>query len=380
MLAGSLPARPARPVADAPLAALADGEGLAKGWLLTLIAGAPLSVVAALPAGALAQEGPALCSAVVAALASEVELDRLRPDGDRAPLAASAGELAGAADPAAAMHAVGALRAALWSGVTDALSRPEPELVAALAARLALVCDVVAEAALTRTARPAPAVVDSAPPAAAPRPDAEPEPLPPAPATSPPAPQDPGPRLAPVPERPIEPAVPVRPPALTPRPAVPADVFPSATAAPEDRAEPWATAVIRRLGRLVADGGPCAILVVDVDDAGRLLSGDVRGDAAAALERAERALRHELRAGDAAVREQDGRVWIIAANTGLEGARALGRRLAAAVSGAATLQGAALSASIGIGVCPDDGTDPAGLVAHADEGVFAARAAGVPLA
>jgi len=203
----------------------------------------------------------------------------------------------------------------------------------------------------------------------------------PAPGAAPPPADDPGLRLAPVPEPSVVPAVPVRPPALAPRgPAVPADVFPSATAAPEDRAEPWATAVIRRLGRLVADGGPCAVLVVDVDDAGRLLSGDVRGDAAVALDRAERALRDELRPGDAAVREHDGRVWIIAANTGLEGARALGRRLVAAVSGAATLQGAPLAASIGIGVCPDDGTDPAALVAHADEGVFAARAAGVPLA
>ncbi len=376
MLAGSLPARPARPVADAPLAALADGEGLAKGWLLTLIAGAPLAAAAALPAGALATEGPALCSAVVAALASEVELDRLRPGGDRAGLAASAGELAGAADPAGAMQAVGALRATLWSAVTDGLTRPEPEHVAALAARLALVCDVVAAAALGRTGRPAPAVTGTATAPSEPAAD-EPgtRPAPPVPA------DDPGLRLAPAPGPSIEPAVPVRPPALAPRSrAVPADVFPSATAAPEDRAEPWATAVIRRLGRLVADGGPCAVLVVDVDDAGRLLSGDVRGDAAAALDRAERALRDELRPGDAAVREHDGRVWIIAANTGLEGARALGRRLVAAVGGAATLQGAPLAASIGIGVCPDDGTDPAGLVAHADEGVFAARAAGVPLA
>ncbi|HEY5143040.1 MAG TPA: diguanylate cyclase [Solirubrobacteraceae bacterium] len=373
MLAGSLPARPARPVADAPLAALADGEGLAKGWLLTLIADAPLAVAAALPTGALATEGPALCSAVVAALASEVELDRLRPGGDRAALAAAAGELAGAGDPAAALQAVGALRAALWGAVIDGLTRPEPELVAALAARLGLVCDVVAAAALGRPGRPAADVAGAEP--------APPPPVRPVPPTAPAPVEDPGLRLAPEPGSPIEPAVPVRPPALTPRvPVVPADVFPSATAAPEDRSEPWATAVIRRLGRLVADGGPCAVLVVDVDEAGRLLAGDVRGDAAAALERAERALRDELRPGDAAVREHDGRVWIIAANTGLEGARALGRRLAAAVGGAATLQGAPLAASIGIGVCPDDGTDPAGLVAHADEGVFAARAAGVPLA
>ena len=43
-------------------------------------------------------------------------------------------------------------------------------------------------------------------------------------------------------------------------------------------------------------------------------------------------------------------------------------------------RGAPLRASVGIAVSPDDGTDAASLVAHADEGVFAARAAGVDLA
>ena len=211
-----------------------------------------------------------------------------------------------------------------------------------------------------------------------------------------PAPEDPPgepARLAPVPDLPFEPAVPVRPPMLSPEPppprtpeppvpvvpAVPADVFPIASGH-DDAREPWATAVMRRLSRLVAEGGPCAVLAVDVDDAGRLLAGDVRGEAAAALERAERAVRGELRPGDAAVREHDGRVWIVAGGTGVEGARALGRRLSAAVAATATLQGAPLIASIGIGVFPDDGTDPAEIVAHADEGVFAARAAGIPLA
>ncbi len=125
---------------------------------------------------------------------------------------------------------------------------------------------------------------------------------------------------------------------------------------------------------------PCAVLAVDVDDAERLLVADERGEARLALERAERRVRGELRPGDAAVRERDGRLWIIAGHTGLEGARALGRRLADVVSAGGTLHDAPLRASIGIGVCPDDGTDAASLVAHADEGVFAARAAGVPIA
>jgi GGDEF domain-containing protein len=339
MLAGSTPARPARPVADTPLAELADADALAKGWLLTLVAAAPLARAATLPTAELARDAPPLCSAMVAALASDAALERLRPGGDLGPLAARAGRLAGAADPAGAAGALGALRAVLWNETLAVLRHPEPQLVADLAARLGLVCDTVATGAIADVTAPAPA----APPAA-------------------------GPRLAPVPDP-------------APSAGVPADVFPSVQAlATEDRHEPWATAVVRRMERLVAEGVPSALLAVDVDDAERLLAADLHGAAREALDRAERALRDELRPGDAAVRERDGRLWIVAGATDLEGARALARRLVHATGTLPALDGAPLRVSIGIAVSPEDGTDAASLVAHADEGVFAARAAGVPIA
>jgi GGDEF domain-containing protein len=163
---------------------------------------------------------------------------------------------------------------------------------------------------------------------------------------------------------------------------VPADVFPTITAshAPEDRHEPWATAVVRRIDRLLSHGAPASVLVVDVEEAERLLAADLHGEARTTLDRIERALREELRPGDAAVRERDGRLWVIGGGTTLEGARALGRRLAGAVAASGTVAGVPLRAAVGIAVSPDDGTDAASLVAHADEGVFAARAAGVELA
>lgn len=353
MLAGSTPASPARPVADAPVADLADAEGLAKGWLITLVAGAPLAQAASLPTAELAREAPALCSAMVAALASEDALGRLRPEGDLGPLAARAGRLAGAADPAGAAGALAALRGVLWNELLVALRRPEPALVADLAARLGLVCDTVAAGALAQVA---------APPAPAPMPLDQPGPEP-APVSAP--------HLAPVPD----------PAPVAEAPPVPADVFPqAATLAPEDRHEPWATAVVRRMERLVTEGVPSALLAVDVDDADRLLAADLHGAAREALDRAERALRDELRPGDSAVRERDGRLWIVAGATDLEGARALSRRLVHAVGALPPLEGAPLRVSIGIAVSPDDGMDAASLVAHADEGVFAARAAGVPIA
>src|SRR5436189_5319442 len=55
----------ARPVADAPVAALiAASEDLAKAWLLELVAAGPLSAAPSLPLESLASEGPALCAAV----------------------------------------------------------------------------------------------------------------------------------------------------------------------------------------------------------------------------------------------------------------------------------------------------------------------------
>ncbi len=352
MLAGSNPARAARPVADAPLGALADADALAKGWLLTLIADAPLQQAASVPAAELARDAPSLCAAMAAALASQDALDRLRGEGDLTPLAARAGRLAGAVDPAGTAGALGALRAVLWNAVADGLRQPEPELVSALAARLGLVCDVVVEAALSGAA---PAATAPAPPV-----DREPEP-------------EPEPRLSVVqPETPPAPAA----------PAVPADVFPTITAshALEDRHEPWATAVVRRVDRLLSHGTPVCVLVVDVEDAERLLAADLHGEARTTLDRIERALREELRPGDAAVRERDGRLWVIGGGATLEGARALGRRLAGAATSSGTVAGVPLRAAVGIAVSPDDGTDAASLVAHADEGVFAARAAGVELA
>jgi GGDEF domain-containing protein len=61
-----------------------------------------------------------------------------------------------------------------------------------------------------------------------------------------------------------------------------------------------------------------------------------------------------------------------------EAASDLARHVADAVAGA-VLGGAPLRASIGIAVCPDDGSDVDALAARADVGVFTARAGGLPI-
>ena len=106
-----------RPVADVPSAALADGEAVAKAWLLELLAARPLADAAELPVADLAARGPGLCAAVLRAVGSRAGLDRLAPGGEAAALAAAAGGLAGARDPAAAVAAVAALRRAVWAAL-----------------------------------------------------------------------------------------------------------------------------------------------------------------------------------------------------------------------------------------------------------------------
>jgi GGDEF domain-containing protein len=137
----------------------------------------------------------------------------------------------------------------------------------------------------------------------------------------------------------------------------------------------WEAAV----GRLAADGRPFALLAVEADDAPRLAAADADA-AAAALARVEQAVRGELRPGDVLGREDDGRLWIVAADLGAPGARALAERLADAVAAVAPLRGAPLTVSIGLAASPADGTDREALAARADESLYAARAAGGPLA
>lgn len=288
--------RPPRPVADVPPAALADGEAAAKGWLLGMVAAGTLDAAAELPIAELAREGPALCAAVLRAVGSEAALRRLEPGGELAPLAARAGALVGAREPAASAAAVAALRRALWEALLATVGALDAAATAALSERLACVCDAVTAATLAGD---------------------------------------------------------------------------TAAFGVRDARGDWRGAA----ERLLRDDRPFALLAVEVDDAERLLAADADGEAALALARAERAMRAELRPGDGLGRADGGRLWIVTREDG----RALAERLAAAVAAVAAPRGAALTVSIGVAAHPDDGADIEAIVARADERLFAARAAGVPL-
>jgi len=315
-----------RAVADAPVGRLADGAVVAKAWLVALVEAAPLRDAGAVPAARLAAEGPALCAAVLEALGSEAALDRLRPGGDRVQFAAHAARLAGASGPAAAVVAIEALRSAAW----ESLAVDDAQV----AIRLAHVCATVLEAALAA----APVAAD--PPAP--------------PAVTPPA-------------------------DLTVVPPEPEVVIHDARSDGEV-AEPWRGPIERRLARHLEDGRPFSVLAMEIDDLDRLLAAATGREVVEAIEAAERAICSELRPADMLVRERLGRYWLTAPETDLASGRALGQRLADAVADAAFHRGAPLAISIGLAVSPDDALDADMLAAHADEGLFAARAAGVRLA
>ena len=332
----------ARPVADAPVAALlADTEDLAKAWALELVAAGPLSAAASLPLGALAEDGPALCAAVARALGDDVELARLGDGGDLAALATRAGELGGARDAASAVAAVEALRRVIWEAALAEVPRASAALVADLADRLAAVCAALVSASL-----------GAAPAATA----------------APPAGEEPS--FAAPDVRAADLRVPiVRPP--RDEDGVEHDGAPARVA----DGDPY-THLAARAAEFVADGRPFGVLLVELDGVESLLAAERDGEVAHAVEAAEQALEDLARPGDAIRREAPGRLWLTLPGAGPAGARALALRAAAAVERAAEHRGRPLTASVGVAVCPRDGTDAQALGDHAEEDLLSARAAG----
>ncbi len=388
-------ARRPHPVADVPPAALADGQAPAKGWLLALVSARPLRDAPALPLPDLARDAPGLCAAVLRAVGSEAELRRLERGGDLAGLAARAGELAGAGGPSGAVAAVAALRTALWEALTVTMAPLDAPTTAALAERLAFVCDAVAAATLGAVASGG---AVASPGLGAPRSAAAPLGA----SASGGAVASPGlgaPRSAAAPLGASASGGAVASPGLgAPRTAAAppgAAASPAAAAPPGAEAPPapasadddvasfrvrdargdWEAAV----ERLAAGARPFALVALEVDDAPRLAAADEQG-AAEALAQVERAVRGELRPGDVLGREEGGRLWIVAAELGATGARALAERLADAVATVPPLRGAALTVSIGVAASPAGGADRDELTARADQSLYAARAAGVPIA
>jgi GGDEF domain-containing protein len=286
-----MPARPprrrrARPVADAPVDALVSArERLAKGWLLALLEEAPLVEAPSIVAGGVVLDGPRLCEAVVRALASDAELG-----GIEAPALS-------VVEPDAISQALEALRAVVWSALLSELRDPDPELVAALSERLALVIELVRGAAL-RSARDA-------------------------------------------------------------------------------SENSWVAVLDEQISEARRAGKPVSLLLVELDDAERVLAVEPVDEARALFGRVSLAIEDATGPQDVVAREANGRAWIVAPGRDRASARMLASRVDDALRAVDEWRGAPLTVSVGIAVLGEDASDRDGLIEAAEEARFAAAAGGI---
>jgi hypothetical protein len=143
------PAR-ARPVADAPVAALLErGEELARRWAIALIVERPLAEMPEVPLEDLAREAPGVCTQVVRAYDSEAELARIAAsESSRGRAGAAPTVRLGAHDARATVEHIEALRGVIWEATLAELDDPPARQVAEISDRLAFVCATLLAAAL----------------------------------------------------------------------------------------------------------------------------------------------------------------------------------------------------------------------------------------
>ncbi len=350
MHAGVPRRRRARPVGDAPIdPLLARVDDLAKGWLVALLEQLPLARASSVLAAELARDGPRICDAVIRALADDNELRRLGPQGALESLASRAGDVSGSADAATASGAIDALYAVIWSALRSELIDPGPEQVSELAERLAFVIETVRGAALRLhggVEQQSEAEADDSASAAdmaaveADFPRAEPPPL-----------------VA---------AEPPRSAGEPPRGARSAEAL-------------WIGAFEEEIARATRAGTPLALLLAELEDSEHMAAIEPPRVAAATIGRFAQAIRDTVRRSDILASETESRVWIIARDTGRQGAQALGSRVARALRSAESWRGAPLTVAVGIAILGEDGREADRLMAACEESRFAAAASGVPV-
>jgi GGDEF domain-containing protein len=330
MEAGFPRRRPARPVADAPVDPLLDRlDELTKGWLLALLEQASLDEAPGILAAELPRDGPRVCEAVVRALSDDSDLRRIEPNGQLALLVARTGELAGAHTPEAAVRAVDTLEAVVWSALRRELADADPDLIAELAERLARIIGLVRTATLR-------GVTSSA--------------------TGP----SPGAHLRPLPG--------AGPAATSPQPDRPQSMS-------GDEQE-WVEVLEREVARAERSGSPLSLLLLELEEAERVLAVEPPTEAAATFGRFAQTVRGVMRRQDILACETDARAWIIARDTGRAGAQALAARTARSLRMAQAWRGAPLTISIGLAVLGEDGGDPDELIDGAEQSRLAAAAEG----
>ena len=378
--ASSTPAAPrARPLADLPVEALAARAGeLARSWALALVLARPPDRIGEIPMAEIAQEAPSLCAALLRALASDEELARLtgRPGGrEGSAPARRLAALAGARDAAGAAAAAEALRGVLWEELVRELRAPAARQLGDAGDRLAHVCAAALAATLEAIED---AEHDEASPEEAFLVTASPSDWA--------GPAGAGRGAVIVDER----APSQRHPARADLAGAPPEAPPQAIEIRDQRGgegpAAWIGAIGSRLEAFRLDGLPFAVLLAEITNLERLRAEEGAGEADRLARSVERLLAAELGApsphtadagrGPATITcERPGRYWLLAPRADRIGADELAERLAVAAASIRTARGRSAALAIGTASCPQDGREAAALAAHADVGLYAARAA-----
>ncbi|MGZ4181450.1 MAG: hypothetical protein ACXVUL_12325 [Solirubrobacteraceae bacterium] len=325
-------------------------DELTKGWLLALLEHASLDEAPGILAADLPRDGPRVCEAVVRALTGDAELRRIEPDGQLELLVSRIGELAGAHTPEASVRAVDALEAVIWSAMRSELRDADPELVAEVSERLSRIAGLVRAATLRRATFSASA--SSPGPHLRPLPDPEPSSDPTPRGHAEPAAQRPEPPSAPLPE-------------------------PEALESVAEDGHVWVSVLDRELTRAQRSGSPLSLLLLELEEAERVLAVEPPTEAAATFGRFAQTVRGVMRRQDILACESDARAWIIARDTGRAGAQALAARTAGSVRMAQAWRGAPLTVSIGLAVLGEDGLYSEELIDSAEQARLAAASEGV---
>jgi hypothetical protein len=389
------------PVAELPEETLiSHADELARQWAIALILARPADAIGAVPLEDLAREGPVLCAQALRALQSDLELECLtgRDPPSCRDAAATLQRLpmvCGATSPAALVDALEALRGVLWEALLGELREPSARLVGDTSDRLAHVCAAMLAVALDATVEPGLGRSAGRVDQASPREVGE------QPGTSPggavivdehvrATPPRASERRPPpgVPARETPPAATVARAARTPeglRPwGEPTTVGPGAHVGEieirderrEEGAAAWIGSIGARLEHFERDGLPFAVLLVELVEIERLRREEPPERFAQLDAGVEELLASALgRWSGTLTRERPGRYWLLAPATDRDGAARLAERLTHAVGARAGHRGAALTVAVGTAVCPEDGRHASALAAHADVGLFAARAA-----
>jgi|GEM_PF-4422207 len=294
----------------------AVGEGVAKRWLLLLLAGRPLDAATALPLAQIVAGAPRLCQRLLVAIGDEEAVPALLEEAGGGELSLAA--LCGIDDPEGLLRAGEALRAAAWQELSSLAAEGVVAASPHLANRLAYLTTLVVGAALRSS------------PAGGWAPSGAGE--------------------------------------------------GAATGGEPARWQPAAVTIERTLGgaEVSARALPLAVLLLEVEGVERLRGSETEEGLAALLERVGSIMAGELRPDDQIAQEGEGRWWLVAPHTDREGARALAGRLVGAVGAAVAHRGVPLRMTAGLAVA-DSQPDARRLAAEAERSLFAARAAGLTL-